>query len=142
MNKKFSSRGPLTRSLPNYFPKVVDFQSKFSKLWKVGTPSIFVVGESVRPFWNRQTFIFSQSSQFKKSISIRKVSSATSVRKLQKPRFLTRYLVMAMNVLDGYCICHSQPFLLFYYIGIFFVALMLKFSSKPSLTNGLTFIIF
>ena len=95
----FSVRGRLTRSLPSNFPKIIDFHWKFSKLWKAITPSILVVGESFRPFWNPQTKIFQKSDGLFRAISIRKMSRAENVRKVRKPRFWTRYLVLALNVL-------------------------------------------
>ena len=95
----FSLRGRLTRSLPSNFPKIIDFHWKFSKLWKAITPSILVVGESFRPFWNPQTKIFQKSDGLFRAISIRKMSRAENVRKVRKPRFWTRYLVLALNVL-------------------------------------------
>ena len=48
----------LTRSLASYFPKIIDFHSKFSKLWNALNPSILIARESYRPFWNRQTQIY------------------------------------------------------------------------------------
>ena len=63
--KFFSVRGRLTRSLPSYFPKIIDFHSKFSKLWNALTPSILIAQESYRPFWNHQTQIFQKQVCFK-----------------------------------------------------------------------------
>ena len=60
----FPVRGRLTRSLPSYFPKIIDFHSKFSKLWNALTPSILIAQESYRPFWNRQTQIFQKQLYF------------------------------------------------------------------------------
>ena len=77
----FSVRGRLTRSLPSNFPKIIDFHWKFSKLWKAITPSILVVGESFRPFWNSQTIIFLKSDGLFLAISIRKMSRAENVKK-------------------------------------------------------------
>ena len=79
--KFFSVRGRLTRSLPSNFPKIIDFHWKFSKLWKAITPSILVVGESFRPFWNSQTIIFQKSDGLFLAISIRKMSRAENVKK-------------------------------------------------------------
>ena len=63
--KFFSVWGRLTRSLPSYFPKIIDFHSKFSKLWNALTPSILIAQESYRPFWNRQTQIFQKQLYFR-----------------------------------------------------------------------------
>ena len=54
----------LTRSLASYFPKIIDFHSKFSKLWNALTPSILIAQESYRPFWNRQTQFFQKQLYF------------------------------------------------------------------------------
>ena len=101
MEKIFSVRGRLTRSLPSNFPKIIDFHWKFSKLWKAITPSILIVGESFRPFWNPQTIIFKKSDGLFLAISIRKMSRAENVKKVRKPRFMTYIYVMAGNVLTG-----------------------------------------
>ena len=54
----------LTRSLASYFPKIIDFHSKFSKLWNALTPSILIAQESYRPFWNRQIQFFQKQLYF------------------------------------------------------------------------------
>ena len=92
--KFFSVRGRLTRSLPSNFPKIIDFHWNFLKLWKAITPSILVVRESFKPFWNPQTIIFLKSDGLFLAISIRKMCRAENVKKVRKARFMT-YIYMS-----------------------------------------------